>query len=50
VFALGFTLVFGVLGVINLSHGVIFMMGSYAALQMVTVLHLPLYQHFFWPV
>lgn len=41
-FALGFTLVFGVLGVINLSHGVIFMMGSYAALQMVTVLHLSL--------
>ena len=41
-FALGFTLIFGVLGVINLSHGVIFMMGSYAALQMVTVLHLPL--------
>ena len=37
-FALGFTLVFGVLGVINLSHGAVFMVGAYAALQ--TVLHL----------
>jgi len=42
VFALGFTLIFGVLGVINLSHGVIFMMGSYIALQFVTLLHLPI--------
>ncbi len=42
VFALGFTLIFGVLGVINLSHGVIFMMGSYIALQLVTLLHLPI--------
>lgn len=30
-FALGFTLVFGVLGVINLSHGAVFMAGAYAA-------------------
>jgi branched-chain amino acid transport system permease protein len=30
-FALGFTLVFGVLGVVNLSHGAIFMVGAYAA-------------------
>lgn len=30
-FALGFTLVFGVLGVINLSHGAVFMVGAYAA-------------------
>jgi branched-chain amino acid transport system permease protein len=35
-FALGFTLVFGVLGVINLSHGAVFMLGSYAALLAVT--------------
>ncbi|NMM36916.1 MAG: branched-chain amino acid ABC transporter permease [Glaciimonas sp.] len=34
-FALGFTLVFGVLGVINLSHGAIFMLGSYIALFLV---------------
>ena len=27
-FALGFTLVFGVLGVINLSHGAVFMVGA----------------------
>ncbi|MBC7413523.1 MAG: branched-chain amino acid ABC transporter permease [Herminiimonas sp.] len=42
-FALGFTLVFGVLGVINLSHGAIFMLGSYAALLLVEKLALPLW-------
>lgn len=35
-FALGFTLVFGVLEVINLSHGAVFMVGAYAALLLVT--------------
>ncbi len=34
-FALGFTLVFGVLGVINLAHGAVFMVGAYAALYSV---------------
>src|SRR2546426_7085351 len=34
-FALGFTLVFGVLNVVNLAHGAIFMLGAYAALQAV---------------
>jgi branched-chain amino acid transport system permease protein len=38
-FALGFTLVFGVLGVINLSHGAVFMLGAYAALLLVTRAH-----------
>ncbi len=42
-FALGFTLVFGVLGVINLSHGAVFMAGAYAALAAVTALHAPLW-------
>jgi branched-chain amino acid transport system permease protein len=42
-FALGFTLVFGVLGVINLSHGAVFMVGAYAALQVVTHLAWPLW-------
>jgi branched-chain amino acid transport system permease protein len=42
-FALGFTLVFGVLGVINLSHGAIFMLGAYAALEVVTKLGFPLW-------
>lgn len=41
-FALGFTLIFGVLGVINLSHGAIFMLGSYAALLLVEKLAMPL--------
>ena len=35
-FALGFTLVFGVLEVINLSHGAVFMAGAYVALLLVT--------------
>ena len=34
-FALGFTLVFGVLGVINLSHGAVFMVGAYAAQRVI---------------
>ncbi len=42
-FALGFTLVFGVLGVINLSHGAVFMIGAYMALQSVTKLAFPLW-------
>ena len=42
-FALGFTLVFGVLGVINLSHGAIFMLGSYSALLLVEHFALPLW-------
>lgn len=42
-FALGFTLIFGVLGVINLSHGAIFMLGSYIALQAIVLLSVPLW-------
>lgn len=42
-FALGFTLIFGVLGVINLSHGAIFMVGAYAAEQAVARFALPLW-------
>lgn len=41
-FALGFTLVFGVLNVVNLAHGAIFMVGAYTALQGVLLLRLPL--------
>ena len=42
-FALGFTLIFGVLGVINLSHGAIFMVGAYAGLEAIVHLGLPLW-------
>jgi len=42
-FALGFTLVFGILGVINLSHGAIFMLGSYTALLLVEKFAAPLW-------
>ncbi|ARP83704.1 branched-chain amino acid ABC transporter permease [Bordetella genomosp. 9] len=42
-FALGFTLVFGVLGIINLSHGAVFMVGAYAALSIITKLGIPLW-------
>ncbi|MBS0452870.1 MAG: branched-chain amino acid ABC transporter permease [Proteobacteria bacterium] len=41
-FALGFTLIFGVLGVINLSHGAVFMVGAYAAEQFMSRLNMPL--------
>jgi len=41
-FALGFTLIFGVLNVVNLAHGAIFMLGAYAALKAVVVFELPL--------
>lgn len=42
-FALGFTLIFGVLGVINLAHGAVFMVGAYAALFVVQHFSLPLW-------
>ncbi|HEY0296067.1 MAG TPA: branched-chain amino acid ABC transporter permease, partial [Bordetella sp.] len=42
-FALGFTLVFGVLGIINLGHGAVFMVGAYAALMVIIHLGLPLW-------
>jgi branched-chain amino acid transport system permease protein len=42
-FALGFTLVFGVLGVINLSHGAVFMLGAYAALAAIQLMGMPLW-------
>lgn len=45
-FALGFTLVFGVLRVINLSHGAIFMIGSYAALLLIQHFAVPLWLAF----
>jgi branched-chain amino acid transport system permease protein len=45
-FALGFTLVFGVLGIINLGHGAVFMVGAYAALMVVAHLGLPLWASF----
>ena len=34
--ALGFTLVFGILGMINFAHGEIFMLGAYIAFLLVT--------------
>ena len=42
-FALGFTLIFGVLGVINLSHGAVFMVGAYAAAEFMRVSGMPLW-------
>ena len=45
-FALGFTLVFGVLHVLNLAHGAIFMAGAFAGLYAVTAAELPLYLAF----
>jgi branched-chain amino acid transport system permease protein len=41
-FALGFTLVFGVLNILNLAHGAVFMWGAFIGLYSVTQLGLPL--------
>lgn len=41
-FALGFTLIFGVLHVLNLAHGAVFMIGAFTGLFSVTALGLPL--------
>ena len=41
-FALGFTLVFGVLHILNLAHGAVFMWGAFIGLYAMTLLHLPL--------
>jgi branched-chain amino acid transport system permease protein len=42
VFAIGFTLVFGVMNVLNLSQGAVFMWGAYIGLEVVRTLALPL--------
>lgn len=42
-FALGFTLVFGVMNILNLAHGAIFAFGAFVALYCVSSLALPLY-------
>lgn len=42
-FALGFTLVFGILGVVNLPHDAIFMLDAYATLRAVLHFELPLW-------
>ncbi len=41
--ALGFTLVFGILGMINFAHGEIFMLGAYIAYLLVTAGHLDIF-------
>lgn len=41
--ALGFTLVFGVLGIINMAHGEIFMVGAFVGVMVTSVLGLPLW-------
>lgn len=46
-FALGFTLIFGVLRSINLAHGAVFTWGTFAALYSVTILKMPLWIAFF---
>jgi branched-chain amino acid transport system permease protein len=42
-FAMGYTLVFGVLSIINLAHGATFMWGAFFAFVCVTMFHLPLW-------
>ncbi|WPB55771.1 branched-chain amino acid ABC transporter permease [Xylophilus sp. GOD-11R] len=40
--AVGLTLVFGILGVVNFAHGEFYMLGAYAGLTAITVFHVPL--------
>lgn len=40
-FALGFTLIFGVHHILNLAHGAVFMIGAFIGLYLVTTVHLP---------
>lgn len=42
-FAIGFTLMFGVMGVINLTYGVYFALGAFAALWSTQALGLPIW-------
>ncbi len=41
-FALGYTLVFGVLDILNLAHAAVFMLGAFVALALVGTAHLPI--------
>lgn len=43
VFALGYTLVFGVLDILNLAHAAVFMVSSFVALELVERLHLDVF-------
>ena len=42
-FALGYTLIFGVLGMLNLAHPSLYMWGAFIGLVLVNVLHLPIW-------
>src|SRR5262249_60376172 len=41
-FAVGYTLVFGVLDILNLAHQAVFMLSAFLALTLVATAHLPL--------
>ncbi len=45
--ALGYTMVYGIIELINFAHGEIYMFGAFAGLILVTVLHVPFYLAFF---
>lgn len=48
VIAIGYTLVFGVLNIVNMAHGGIIMMGAYIGLLLVTVAGWGLFPALIW--
>ena len=45
--ALGYTMVYGIIELINFAHGEIYMFGAFAALLLVTTLQIPFFLAFF---
>ena len=48
--AIGYTLVYGILRLINFAHGEIFMLGAYIAYYGLTLTSLPWFVVLFWPL
>jgi branched-chain amino acid transport system permease protein len=47
--ALGYTMVYGIVELINFAHGEIYMFGAFVAMYLVTVFEVPFVVAFLWP-